>query len=86
MANPPYSGSVIILRENADGFTIDLFHWPDIPEGTPIPPRGNIIAALTARADADGIIFNHEQRTAATRANLIAKFTGFVNSRFPDTP
>lgn len=86
MPNPPYSGSVIILRENADGFAIDMFHWADLPEGTPIPPRGNIIQALTAKAAVDGVTLNHEQRTAATRANLITKFTNFVNAKFPDTP
>ena len=84
MPNPPYSASIIMLRENADGFSIDLFHWADMPEGTPVPPGGNIVQFLTKKVP--DVPLNHEQRTAATRTSLIQKFTSFVNSKFPDTP
>lgn len=85
MPNPPYSSSVLIIHENADGFAVDLLHWPDSVEAVAIPTRSLVASLLGSRLQ-QGITVLHEQRTAATRANLITKFTNFVNAKFPDTP
>lgn len=86
MPNPPYSASVLIIKENQDGFAVEIFHWDDLSEGDPVPPRGNIIPALTAGTfgQAGGLAF-HKLRNATTRADLISKFTAYVNAKFPDT-
>lgn len=86
MANPPYSGSVIVLKEHQDGFTVDLYHWNDLADGLPFPPR-QIAHILTAGRPGDpGTVSSVRTRNASTRADLISKFTAFVNVNFPDTP
>ena len=83
MATSPFSGSVLVLRENQDGIHVEVFHWDNVPDGTSIPPRGPIAALLMPLAEP--AVGFHAQRMAATRTDLIAKFTAYVNAKFPDT-
>ena len=87
MAVAPFSGSVLILRENTDGIHIEVYHWDNLPDGTPVPPRGSITATLAgigAPSSANAFSF-HTERMATTRTDLIAKFTNYINTKFPDT-
>jgi len=82
MSIAPFSGSVLILQENQDGIHVEVYHWDNLDLGVTIPPRGPITATL-----ASGPIPHtfHAQRMATTRTDLIAKFTQYINSKFPDT-
>jgi hypothetical protein len=85
MAIAPFSGSILILRENADGIHIEVYHWDNLADGTPVPPRGPITQLLTNQgADLPAYSF-HTERMATTRADAIAKFTAYINAKFPDT-
>ena len=87
MPNPPYSASVLIIKENQDGFNVEIFHWGDMTENANVPPKGAIHHILTAGKEGqpDALTFR-KVRNATTRADLIAKFTAYVNTQFPDTP
>jgi len=56
-------------------------------ENANVPPQGPISHILTQQglAGIDNLSF-HKVRTATTRADLIAKFTSYVNAKFPDSP
>jgi hypothetical protein len=84
MPNPPYSASVIVLYENQDGIHTTIYHWNDVPEGTPIPK--GIIGAHTSMFNAGVDVF--KQRMFANRTALINGLGSFVNSGqgYPDTP
>ena len=82
MATAPYSGSILILQENQDGIDVVVYHWDNIAEGVPIPPSGPVINNLVNSIPAHTF---HAHRMATTRADLIAKFTAYVNAKFPDT-
>ena len=85
MAVAPFSGSVIILRENQDGIHVEVYHWDNLPDGTVVPPRGPITATLAADKP-DNLKYSfHAERMATTRTDLIAKFTAYINAKFPDT-
>lgn len=84
MPNPPYSGSVLIIRENQDGFLCEIFHWDDVPDGTSIPPRGSITNMLVPRPGDDNGPTFHRVRSAANKAALISAFTQYL-TKFPDT-
>lgn len=84
MPNPPYSAAVLIIEENQDGFAVEIFHWDDLPENIHVPPGGAIRTILFGRST-DNVLTFHKERNASTRADLIAKFTAYVNAKFPDT-
>jgi hypothetical protein len=91
MSAAPFSGSVIVLRENRDGIFLEVFHWDNLPEGVPVPPRGpitGILAGGTAYSPIGGAAPPadlHDERMAVTRTETIAKFTSYINAKFPDT-
>lgn len=90
MANPPYSGSVIIIRENADGLAFDLFHWADVPEDMSIPPAGPLSAKNMVGRSLEGtspqVVTKRNSRMCTTRAEAKTKFGQFLDQNFPDTP
>ena len=91
MSVAPFSGSVIILRENTDGIHIEAYHWDNLPDGTTVPPRGPITSYLAGATSlpigsSSALPYTfHTERMSTTRADLIAKFTSYVNNKFPDT-
>ena len=82
MPNPPYSGGVIILKENQDGINVRVYHWDDVTPGTPIPKGLGGFEQLMFNS---GIDF-HAERQPATRAALKTAFSAYVDAKFPDTP
>ena len=86
MPNPPYSASVLIIKENQDGFAIEIFHWDDLTENANIPPRGDIthILAASTPSQSDALTFR-KLRYATSRADLKNKFGLYVDAKFPDT-
>jgi hypothetical protein len=91
MSAAPFSGSVLILRENQDGIFMEVFHWDNLAEGIPVPPRGpitGILAGGTGYSPIGGAAPAadlHNERMASTRTETIAKFTAYINAKFPDT-
>ena len=88
--NSPYSGSVIILSENQDGIELEVYHWTDLPDGTPVPPRGPLGGLLNggqfmAQAGVTIPVTFHKKRMAATQADLVSKFAAYIAAKFPET-
>lgn len=82
MPNPPYSGGVIILKENQDGINARVYHFDEVAAGTPIP-KG--VAGLENMMVAAGVDF-HAERMTATRSALKTAFGQYIDAKFPDTP
>lgn len=82
MPNPPYSGGAVLIRENQDGFVVEVFHWDDVPDGSPLP-KG--VAALRESLFAGTPSF-FTQRTPATRTALKNAFGVYVDNKYPDSP
>jgi hypothetical protein len=88
MPNPPYSGSVIIIKETQDGLILDAFHWAEIPEDMSVPPAGPLTAAKMAGGALRGtdVTTKRLMRSVPTRADAITKLTQFLAANYPDTP
>lgn len=85
MANAPFSGSVLVLKENGDGIYAEVYHWDNLADGVPIPPRGSLTQTLAAEKPTELKYTFHKELMAETRTELITKFTAYVNAKFPDT-
>jgi len=85
MAASPFSGSVLILNENTDGIGVTVYHWDNVPDGTPIPPIGSIAHQIFNSNQGSTPYTFFASRQATSRADLIAKITTYVNAKFPDT-
>ena len=81
MANPPYSGGVIVLVENQDGIEAKVFHWDEVLSGTPIPPLPPGLHHSLFQANPT---FTAE-RMAATRTALKTGIGNYIDQKFPDT-
>lgn len=82
MANPPYSGGIIILKENQDGIDARVFHWDEVLQGTPIPK--GVVGLENSMFNA-GVDFVAE-RMVTTRTALKTAFAQYIDAKFPDTP
>lgn len=84
MPNPPYSGGVIIIKENQDGLDVRVTHWDDVPAGTPIPPsHAGLEHTMFMAQPAPSVTI---ERMPATRSALKTAFAQYVDTKFPDTP
>ena len=87
MANPPYSGFILIARENQDGITAKVYIFSDVPEGSPIPRNvagleTSLFNAIdTSKTPPDSFI----ERSVATRSAFKTAVGQLVDSKFPDT-
>lgn len=82
MPNPPYSGSAILIRENQDGFVVEVYHWDDVPSGTPLPK--GVVGLRESMYSANPDFFTHRSGLA-TRSALKTAFSAYVDAKFPDT-
>lgn len=89
MPNPPYSGGVIFIEENPDGFNTHVFHWSELltEDGTgfgemPPSPAGlkQAVALATPRPDFVKV------RNSTSRTALKTAFAQYVDAKFPDSP
>jgi len=81
MPNPPYSGGIIIIKENQDGINARVFHWDEVSNGTPIPKGVAGLENLMFNAGVDFVA----ERMCTTRAALKTAFGQYVDAKFPDT-
>jgi len=87
MPNPPYSASIIIVREHQDGFTFEVVHWDDLAENSSVPPGGSIHQILMAgQAGTPEIPSLRKIRNAATRTELKTKLGNHFDNKYPDSP
>lgn len=90
MANPPYTGFVLIARENQDGGNVKVYVYTDVPEGSPIPPGGKVLSnveqalfnGLDTTKNPKDIFFD---RNFPTRAAFKTAFGQLVDLVMPDT-
>lgn len=89
MPNPPYSGGVVVIEENSDGFNVRVYHWSELltEDGTgygEVPPAPSGLKQALARSspNPDFVKF----RNAASRTALKTAFGQYVDAKFPDSP
>ena len=82
MPNPPYSGGIVIIKENQDGLDARVYHWDEVVAGTPIP-KG--VAGLDHAMFNNGVDF-HAERMCATRTALKTAFSSYIDAKYPDSP
>lgn len=87
MANPPYSATVLLIEEGSDGLILTAVHWDEKIGTDPSvlePPRiSQLVASLKTMTPKPTF---YTQQVAATRAVAVAKFQGFLNQRYSETP
>lgn len=85
MPNPPYSGTVIIIKENQDGLNVKCWNYAEIPDGTPMPkgPAALESALFTAMDTSKGD--THIHRMFSTRTATKTGFGQLIDAKFPDT-
>lgn len=87
MPNPPYSGGVLVITENQDGFTVKVVHWDEVIQddgtGHDIPPApAGLIQALLRSVPNPTF---YRGRNCATRTTLKAALAQYVDAKFPDS-
>jgi len=87
MANPPYSGFILIVRENQDGGNAKVYGYVDVLEGQPIPKgviglEHSLFSGLdTIKTPAD----KYFDRNFTTRTALKTAVGQLIDAMLPDT-
>jgi uncharacterized protein YukJ len=87
MANPPYSGFIVIVRENQDGGNAKVYGYVDVSEGQPIPKgltalEYSLFSGLDTNKTPPDKYFD---RNFTTRTALKTALGQLVDAMFPDT-
>jgi hypothetical protein len=87
MPNPPYSGFVLIVRENQDGGNAKCYIFNEVAEGSPVPKgvnglEGALFSGLdTAKVPKDAFV----ERNFSSRTALKNGLGVIIDVVFPDT-